>query len=121
MANEITYTGGLTVANGAHTPPSISESGTADQAAIGLVHNVQSIGTSAEALVTGDISTAGWAFFKNLDSTNFVTLFDADSASEDLIKILAGDSAGPFNLGTKTISAKADTATCKLEYWIYEA
>jgi len=121
MANEVTFTGQLGVSNGNFTPPSISETGSADQASIGLVHNDQNIGTGGEALVTGDLSAAGWAMFKNTDGTNFVTIYDADSASQDFIKLLAGKTAGPLPLGTLSVSAKADTASVKLEYWIFEA
>ena len=121
MANEISFSGELSVSNGNHVPPAISESGTADQAAVGLMHNVQNIGTGGEALTTGDISTAGYAFFKNLDATNFVHIYDADSASQDFIKILPGKTAGPLPLGTLSVSAKADTAAVNLEYWIFEA
>src|SRR5262245_22622188 len=79
----------------------------------------QSIGTSEENLVKGDISTIGFVLVRNLDDTNFVTLMA--STGVDAIKLLAGESAGPMRWAAAQVIAKADTATCIVEYLMIEA
>lgn len=39
-----------------------------------LQGNVQNIGIASEQIVMTDIGTAGYAFFRNLDTTNFVSI-----------------------------------------------
>jgi len=49
------------------------QSTTAFQAGAGAYHNTVDVGTSEENIATfGDIGTEGWAYFKNLDVTNYV-------------------------------------------------
>jgi hypothetical protein len=121
MANEITYSGELTIINGTFTPPPYPISGSADQAAAGVCYDVQNVGTSEETLDLGNVTTAGWAFFKNLDDTNFVHIGPDASGIQNFIKLKAGEACGPIPLATTTIKAKADTAAVELEYIVYEA
>ena len=75
------------------------------------VDEVQNIGTTYEAVTTGDLAGAGWAMFANLDSTNYVELgVEVTSTFYPLVKISAGAKAGPFELSDLTFHARANTA-----------
>lgn len=80
----------------------------------------QSIGFAAEeAINLGEVTAPGWAFFINRDTTNFIELRVATSGAK-FAKLLAGEPAGPFRLGSGAQApyAIADTAACVLEYMI---
>ena len=79
-----------------------------------VVSNMQTVGTSEEALVVGDVGTAGYCIMKNLDDTNYVTI-RAASAAADLVKLKAGEVA-MFRLASSTPYAIANTAPVDLEY-----
>lgn len=83
------------------------------------VHNIQSIGTSEEAIDMGDIAAGGFSFWWNHDATNFVTIRSGTGA-DDLVKIGPGEPA-LFRLTASAPYAIADTAACELEYVILEA
>jgi len=79
------------------------------------ITNVQSIGTSEEALVLGDVVTPGFIFVENLDVTNYVEIGLTGSytvklkAREWAIFRLAG---APYAL--------ANTADVIIKYTIYD-
>lgn len=81
-----------------------------------LKHN-QNIGTSAEAVVFGEVTQAGALIVgRNLDATNFVSFRD-QSGGTNFCKVLAGE---PFYfrfVGT-ALFAIADTATVNIEYMV---
>lgn len=79
---------------------------------------VQEIGTSEEAIDVGDIGTAGFIIFKNLDDTNYVTLRPG-TGTTDLVKAKSGE-PGLFRLAMDGPYAMADTAACDLELLIIE-
>ncbi len=86
-----------------------------------LIRNVQTIGTSHEAIETGDVATAGFARFKNLDTENFVEVgIEVAAAFEPVIKLMPGETAGPFRLSHLDMFAKADTAPVNLDIFITE-
>lgn len=74
MANELTVTVTANLTNGLSQESFGPGAVRIDQAAIGSHGSTVSVGQAAEEnLATGDISTLGWLFLHNLDSTNFVT------------------------------------------------
>jgi hypothetical protein len=80
----------------------------------------QQVGTSEEALdFVADIGTPGYLLIRNLDSTNFIS-FDAETATNYTMKLLAGEFA-LLRLGHTVLLAKADTAACQIQYWLFEA
>lgn len=91
------------------------------QAAIHKTSQVQTIGTTYEALTVGaDVATAGWAFFRNLDATNFVEIgLEVSSAFQTLMKLMPGECA-LLPLATKALYARANTAAVKLDFTILE-
>jgi hypothetical protein len=117
LAKEITITSTLKYSkNGANA--SVGTTFTADQTGDKYESGVQSIGTTEEALVKGDVGIVGYVAVRNLDATNFVQL--GATAGVYSIKLLPGKGAVlPWD-GT-TVLAKADTAAVEVEYLIVEA
>jgi len=89
-----------------------------------FIHGVQSIGTTEEVVqAIADIATEGFFIARNLDPTNYIELGYADvSATGDArpIKLKAGEPC-MFRVGADSaLYAMADTAACRLEYWLFE-
>lgn len=83
---------------------------------------VQSIGFAAdEAIAKGDVGTEGWAYFRNLDGTNFVKIGVKPAATfYPLIRLEAGEPAILRLEPGITIYAQADTGAVALEVMILE-
>lgn len=120
MANEITVTCALEVANGSLVDNMTSLSLTPNQSTAAMYCNTQAIGTSEEALVIGaDISTPGWFFARNLDATNYVEIGTTGAV---LGQLKPGEPFGPIRLAASvTLYAIADTAPCNLWYKVYDS
>ncbi len=75
MADEITVTVSLSFTKGGKTSSMSSTAQTYDMAGVDYAQGTQSIAT-AETQITlpADIGTAGWCFFKNTDTTDFVEI-----------------------------------------------
>jgi hypothetical protein len=82
---------------------------------------IASIGFAAhEALPMGDVGTAGWAWFVNLDATNYVEIgVDVAAAFVPMVRLKPGEPA-LFRLATNAPYAKANVAAVKLDYEIFE-
>lgn len=94
---------------------------TVDVAATGLAAGIQNIGTSEETITTTEVGTLGWAFFQNLDSTNFVKIgADSGGSLVPFVKLKAGEYCILRLMTGITIKAQADTAACELLYKIFE-
>jgi hypothetical protein len=80
------------------------------------------VGTSAEAMPTGDVSSNRILFLKNLDATNYVTIGPDNAGSQvDMLKLFAGDIAMiPLKAGV-TIKGTANTAAVKLELMLTDS
>lgn len=116
MADELTISSGISGAKGyldIYEEPgsqSIDMDGTRDSS------GVQDVGFAAHELLTSDadFGTAGWAWFRNLDDTNFVELgLDVAAAFVPFAKLLPGEHF-VVPLATKSIYAKSDTAAVKV-------
>ena len=116
MANEITITLQTLLNNGGLSDNHSSGSIAVDQASAKMLRNVQTIGTTEEALVLGDITTPGYCVFVNLDSTNFVEIGVSGSM---FLKLKPGEQ-DVCRLTTTAPFAKADTAAVELFYIMYE-
>lgn len=80
---------------------------------------VQTIGFAAhEAVNIGDISLdGGFAYFRNLDDTNFVEIgLEVSAAFVPFVTLLPGQWTPITGLADKDIYAKADTANVELEF-----
>lgn len=121
MANEITYSSSISVTNGNLTSIVVNEVDNADQSTARRIHNSQTIGTTHEAIVMGDLATPRWARFKNLDSTNFVEIgVEVAATFYPVVKLLAGEHA-QLPLSDGTYYAQADTASVELDCFILDS
>lgn len=115
MANEVTVNTTLNATKSGVTVNTGGQSKLVDMDGDQMLTNVQTIGTSAEALVIGDIASLGWIFVRNLDAANFVELaLDSAVSTQVFAKLLAGEWA-LFPAKTGTMYAKADTAECNIQ------
>lgn len=120
MAQEITVTARLNVAKGYLVQKFDPGSVLVDLTGTTATGGVQDIGTStnAEALSMSDVSSAGYAFFRNTDTTNYVEIGTGTGASfAAFLKLKAGEVA-VCRLGTNAPTAKANSAAVKLQYFI---
>jgi hypothetical protein len=118
MANEITINLRLLVENGFLVHK--EEPGTQSITMTGKrgCGGIQNIGTSAEAVAVGDTGTAGWAFFRNTATANYVEVGVLVSATfYPFVKLKAGESC-ILRLGTNAPYALANTAAVDLQYYI---
>jgi len=118
MANEISVAASLSLAR-LGTTVAAAFSKHADFDGDQSIANVQIIGTAAEAVVLGDVTTVGYVLLKNQDATNFIQIDSVNTMDGFTQKLLAGD----FILlkpEAATIYAKADTADCNLFVQAFE-
>lgn len=119
MANEITLNLKLQVLKGslAHleNPGAIS----VDLSGTTAVGGVQTIGAAgAEVLIMNDVLSPGYGFFRNTSSSNFVEIGTGTGGSfVPFAKLKAGEAA-IMRLSTTTPTAKADTSSVNLQYFI---
>lgn len=121
MANELTLSGSITF-NDTDETAAVSALN-ASMTGTRFIHSRQSVGFSADEVVElGELTgaTLGWAYFKNLDSTNFVQIKTASSGTA-IVKLKPGEFAlFRFGSGVTAPYAIANTAACLLEFRIYE-
>lgn len=90
-----------------------------DVSGTNALKNRQSIGTSEEAVLVGDVAAGGYFIGVNRDATNYLELRPG-SGLADLIKLGPGDVC-MFRLATDaTLYAIANTGACELEYAIVD-
>lgn len=121
MASEITVTESLGVKTGYldDSPAIVTRKFNLSATPPVMAGGIHSIGTTHEALPMGDVSTAGWAHFENLDATNFVQVgVDVAATFYPFLKLKPGE-RGLGRLGTNAPYVKADTAAVKLKWRIY--
>jgi hypothetical protein len=91
-------------------------------AAPNMAGGTQAIGFAAhEAIALGDVATNGWAFFRNLDATNFVEIgLDVGATFYPLVRLNAGEAAVLRLAQGVAPYAQADTGAVVLEKWILD-
>ena len=121
MSNEITINLEMSLINGALKQPANRIKLNVDQTTAGRFGHTQNIAAGAhEALDMGELTTAGYAQFTNLDSTNYVEIgIDDTGTFEPLVKLKAGEAA-ILRLTTNAPYARANTAAVDLDYLIFE-
>ena len=117
MANEITVSSTLKYAK-AKVSASLATSFSATQTGDKYEAGIQIIGTTEETLSKVDIGTVGFCAIRNTDATNFVQVGTATGAYS--IKLLPGEGC-VFPARATNVYAKADTASCEVEYLLVEA
>lgn len=123
MANEIAISLALSFSKSSRVDD------TSDMGLLGLtftmtgtdyVKGTQNIGTTAELLGKGEITTPGFLVIKNLDATNYIELEKATfSTTAGTVKLKAGEVA-MFRVASTTIYACANTAACDVAYLMLE-
>lgn len=117
MTDEITLTTKLSVSKGnllhSENPGVLSVTMNGTNATGG----VQNISTTAETLSMGDTGTAGYAFFRNTDTVNYIEIGTGTTTFTTFMKLKAGESS-IVRLGTNAPSARANTAAANLQYFI---
>lgn len=117
MANEISVTTGVAVANGFLRQTSQTETRQFNQTTARAGSVCQDIGTTEETVSFGDV-VPGYVRATNLDSTNFVRL--RFSTGANAIRLPAGGGQALFYLDSSvTLFAIADTATCRVKFDSY--
>ena len=120
MANEISVNLTLAVRNGNYDD-SMSASGRFDQGTNLAAAAVIDVGTNVETITLGEVTTAGYAAFRNLSTATSGTAYIALGAYvgtnlHELVHLRRGQ-PGLFPLaGSVTVGAKAYGATTKLRY-----
>lgn len=118
MANEITISGGLSVAKGT-LKASLTGTEKKDMAGSHYIQRVDDIGTGEETVGKGDIVTLGYVAFKNVGSTGVIRVGGATGAYA--VTLDPGEFVGPVKWATNAIYAIGDTAGCRLEMLLLEA
>lgn len=81
-----------------------------------------SIGTSEEAVTFTDVSSLGWLFMKNLDTTNYVDWGpESGGAMVAIGRMKAGEEAAFRCKPGITLRLQANTAACRVKFWMIEA
>ncbi len=92
-----------------------------DQTAIGASSNVVNVGTSEEDVSVGDVTTLGWCFVRNLDTTNYVTWGPKSSGSMVAVGRIEAGEVICFRLEPGvTLRWIANTASCLVDIRIFE-
>ena len=122
MANELTLSASIKFTKGtgdALMNVSKSYSDLVDVAGTEYYENIQSVGTSSEALLVSDIGTQGFVLLRNLDTTNFVNVSTDNSAhANPCVKMKAGEIA--LFRANSALYLKADTAACRVAFLVVE-
>jgi hypothetical protein len=117
MANEITVSVQFSATKGG-LKVSKDDAATFDMSGNNYAAGAPTIGTTEEALQMQDVATAGWAYFKNLDGSNYIEIGRVDGGTFRAVAKLKPGEAQSFRLATNTPYAKANTAPCVLDYLI---
>lgn len=115
MANEITLTISGTLTNG-NLKDQFQPGAVQITQAVARIHSsVVNAATTAEALVLGDITDVGYAFFRNLDATNFVHIgVGTTGGIAPMVKLLAGQMCTMPLTTSSTFMVEADTSPVEL-------
>jgi hypothetical protein len=115
MANELTFTGATNLANGRLADSTPQQTLLVTQSLAALLAKVVSVTTSEADLTTTEVTTLGWAWIENLDSTNYVQY---GPKSGGVMVVFGRLKPGEWALlrldPGVTLRWKANTATCQV-------
>lgn len=123
MANELTISLSLSIANGNHNETFSASGLKVDQAAQGAAGGIVEIGTAVETLTLGDVTAAGYAGFRNMSTatsgTAYVALGRYDGTNlQEFCQLKRGDAAVMRLVPTITLGAKAYGTATKIRYMV---
>lgn len=117
MANEITLNLKISALKGSLNHTENPGTLTVDLSGLVAVGGAATVTTTAAALTMGSVSSAGYAYFRNTGPTNFLEIGTGTSPFVPFLKLKAGEAA-ICRLGTNTPTARANTASVQLQYYI---
>ena len=119
MSNELTLSGTIQYADSQSADEALSIAQIyADVGTKKYIKAKQSIGTTEEAIVLGEVTAPGWAIFINRDTTNYLELRVATGGAK-FAKLLHGEfTAVRLGSGAQVPFAIANNAACIMEYLI---
>ena len=124
MANEIKVLINVTYTNGSLTDNFLPATVNIDQAAQGLHGPVVIVGTTQEYVPTGDISTDGWIYGRNLDSSNYVTVgVSTGTTGSAMVNFARIEASEPFCFRMEPSAAlawKANSSAVKVQLKLLE-
>jgi thiamine monophosphate synthase len=125
MANEVTLSLNVAVANGNHNETFSASGLRFNQAAQGVHAQIVSVTTNAATLSKGAISSAGYAGFRNLSTatsgTAYVAIGSYDGTNiQEFCKLGRGAAAVVPLVPTITLAAKGYGTTGKIRYVVFE-
>jgi hypothetical protein len=116
VANELRFTGATDLFNGALMDSTPQQTLLVTQSLASLLSKVVSVTTSESDLSTTEVTTLGWAWIQNLDTTNYVQ-WGPKNASNNM-QVIGRLKPGEWALLRLepgiTIRWKANTAACKV-------
>ncbi|NDF13614.1 MAG: hypothetical protein EB060_12480 [Proteobacteria bacterium] len=118
MASEITINCKFQVVKGSLVHREDPGSVSLDMSGTTATGGAQSITTTAATLNMGSVSTAGYAFFRNTDTSNSIDIGTGTGASFAAFSRLKPGEFGIIRLGTNAPTAKAVASTVSLQYYI---
>lgn len=104
-------------------PKFVAPSATVTQTTSGYFGGILSIGTSEEDVTFTDVTTPRRLCMLNLDATNFVKYGPkSGGAMVEFGRLYPDKTAGSFDLGPSGVTLRmvADTAACKVLFWLSE-
>lgn len=122
MSGTITKTGKVQLVNGSQKT-TLREPGTKTitQTGQGVHATTWNVGTSEEAMPTGEISTLGRFYLTNLDTTNYVDIgVDSGGSMVGCIRLMPGEEHEFRSKPGATWKGQAHTAACKVDIKICE-
>jgi hypothetical protein len=115
VANELQFSAGTTLANGSLTDSTPLQTLLVTQSLAAMLTKVVSVTTSEADLTTTEITTLGWAWIQNLDTTNYVQWGPKSGGSMVPVGRLEPGEWALLRLEPGiTIRWVANTATCKV-------
>jgi hypothetical protein len=124
MANEITVSLSLRVRNGNADESFLASGVQSDQATQGSVGGIISIGTAVETITLGEVTTAGYAAFRNLSTATSGTAYIALGAYvgtnlHEFVQLRREQPAVLPLSGSVTVGAKAYGSALPLRYIVF--
>jgi len=125
MANEVTLSLSVAVANGNHNETFSASGLKFDQAAQGSHGQIVNVGTSVATLSIGAVSAAGYAGFRNMSTatsgTAYVAIGSYDGTNiQEFCKLVRGAAAVVPLVPTITLAAKSYGTTGRIRYVVFQ-
>lgn len=123
MAEELTISLSLSVANGNHNETFSASGLKADQDNQGVAAGIVAIGTAVQTITLNDVAAAGYAGFRNMSTatsgTAYVALGKYDGTNlHEFCQLKRGDAAVLRLVPTITLGAKAYGTATKVRYMV---